>query len=67
MAAAPGGYVIVMSIPRRDPLTEQVRRMLQEEEELVDPDAAAPPEPAQPGEVREESVREGLERLDGQS
>ncbi len=41
--------------------------MLHEEEELVDPDARASPPSPEPGEVGEEAVREGLERLDSQA
>ena len=47
-------------------MTEQVRRMLQQEEERVDPHAApASPDVPELGDVSEEAVREGLERLDG--
>ena len=53
-----------MDDPRR--LAAQVRRMLREEEEVVDPDPERRAEqlPA-PGEVSEEAVRAGLERLEG--
>jgi hypothetical protein len=47
--------------PRR--MTEQVRRMLHEEDELIDPDAERGPEAPQPGEVSEDAVRKGLERI----
>jgi hypothetical protein len=47
--------------PRR--MAEQVRRMLHEEDELIDPEAERGPEPPQPGEISEEAVREGLGRI----
>ena len=46
-------------------MTEQVRRMLQQEDERVGGDAERPaPAAPEQGEVSEEAVREGLERLD---
>ena len=47
-----------------DRLTERVRRTLAEERETVDPAEAPETSPPEPGELSEETVREGLERLE---